>query len=136
MIVVNFSSLVLMERDRNTNHLVKEIGSFAVPDGARYVTKFYYDGEKVNMFFDTNKDVEEWEFYAIYDFFDISAFEQNGFEIEEIEDEYNPTWVLRFDYIEEHNEMEEKIQLACEIIEEEMMKVFEIIKDKQDDYKE
>lgn len=136
MMALNFSSLVLMEKDMKNNHLIREIGSFEVPDGAAYVTKFYYDGEKVNMFFDTNKDVEEWEFYAIYDLFDGSAFEENGFILEEAEDEYNPTWVIKFDYIEEHNEMEKKIQLACEIIEEEMEKVFEAIKDKEEEYKE
>lgn len=53
-----------------------------------------------------------------------------------MDDEYNPTWVLKFDYIEEHNKMEEKIQLACEIIQEEMNKVFENIKNKEEEYKE
>ncbi|SKA83895.1 hypothetical protein SAMN05428976_10677 [Clostridium sp. USBA 49] len=133
---MDFSSLVLMEKDIKTNQFIKEMGSFAVNEGAEYITKFYYDGEKVNIFFDTNRDVEEWEFYAIYDLFDGSAFEENGFILEEVDDEYNPTWVLKFDYIEEHNKMEEKIQLACEIIEEEMNKVFENIKNKEEEYKE
>ncbi|WP_127836501.1 DUF6762 family protein [Clostridium prolinivorans] len=133
---MDFSSLVLMEKDIKTNQFIKEMGSFAVNEGAEYITKFYYDGEKVNIFFDTNRDVEEWEFYAIYDLFDASAFEENGFILEEVDDEYNPTWVLKFDYIEEHNKMEEKIQLACEIIQEEMNKVFENIKNKEEEYKE
>ena len=135
MIVLDFSSLVLMERDKETNHLVKELGSFKVNEGARFVTKFYYDGEKINMFFDTNRDVEEWEYSAIFDLFNLEAFESNGFVIEEVDDEYNPTWLLTFDYIEGHEDMESKINIACEIIENEMQNVFESVKDKEDEYK-
>lgn len=119
-----------------SNHLVKELGSYSVGDGAEYVTKFYYDGQKTNMFFSTNRDVEEWEFYAIYDLFNSQAFEENGFDIEEVEDEYNPTWLLKFNYLEEHNDMEEKVQAACDLIEEEMNNVFEAIKEKEEEYKE
>lgn len=136
MINLNFSSLVLMERDRETNYLVKELGSYNVGEGAEYVTKFYYDGEKVNIFFDTNKDVEEWEYYAIYDLFNTNSFEEKGYIIEEVEDEYNPTWVLKLDYDNDHNLMEERINTACLIIYTEMKNVFEAIKDKEEEYKE
>ncbi|ERI95647.1 hypothetical protein HMPREF1982_00121 [Clostridiales bacterium oral taxon 876 str. F0540] len=135
MIVLEFSSLVLMERDKETNFFVKELGSYEVGDGASYVTKFYYDGDKVNMFFDTNRDVEEWEYSAIYDLFNLEAFEKAGFTIEEVDDEYNPTWALKFNYIEDHNEMTEKINIACELIEDEIEKVSNDIKGKEDSYK-
>lgn len=134
MIVLDFSSLVLMERDKDTNFLVRELGSFKVDEGAIYVTKLYYDGEKINMFFDTNRDVEEWEYSAIYDLFNVSAFEEKGFIIEEIDEEYNPTWLLKFDYIEDYEAMGNKIREACDIIETEIKNIFEIIKDKQEDY--
>jgi carboxylesterase type B len=136
LILVDFSSLVLMERNKETNAFVKELGSYKVHEGAAYVTKFFYDGEKVHMVFDTKRDVEEWEYSAIFDLFSSGAFEDNGFSIEELFEEYNPTWVLRFDYVEEHNEMEEKINEACTIIEEELDNVFEAIKGKQEDYEE
>lgn len=135
MIVLEFSSLVLMERDKETNFLIKELGSYEVSEGALYVTKFYYDGDKVNMFFDTNRDVEEWEYSAIYDLFNLDAFEEAGFIIEEVDNEYNPTWLLKFDYMEEYKDMGEKINTACELIEDEMESVFEAIKAKEDNYK-
>jgi hypothetical protein len=91
MIILDFSSLVLMERDKQTNHFVRELGSYKVNEGAAYVTKFFYDGEKVNMMFDTQKDVEEWEYSAIFDLFETETFQESGFEIEENVDEYNPT---------------------------------------------
>jgi hypothetical protein len=132
---MEFSSLVLMERDKETKHLIREIGSFQVGDGAQYVTKFYYDGDIVNMYFDTMKDVEEWEYSAIFDLFNTEVFVENGFEIDEDLEEYNPAWVVKFQYIEEHKEMEEKISTACSLIEEEMEKVFENIKGKEEEYK-
>ncbi|MBL4936661.1 hypothetical protein JK636_12935 [Clostridium sp. YIM B02515] len=132
---MEFSSLVLMERDKETNFLIKELGSYEVSEGALYVTKFYYDGDKVNMFFDTNRDVEEWEYSAIYDLFNLDAFEEAGFIIEEVDNEYNPTWLLKFDYMEEYKDMGEKINTACELIEDEMESVFEAIKAKEDNYK-
>lgn len=135
MIVLEFSSLVLMERDKETNFLIKELGSYEVSEGALYVTKFYYDGDKVNMFFDTNRDVEEWEYSAIYDLFNLDAFEEAGFIIEEIDNEYNPTWLLKFDYMGEYKDMADKINTACELIEDEMERVFEAIKGKEDSYK-
>lgn len=136
MIILDFSSLVLMERNKETNHFVREMGSYKVNDGAAFVTKFFYDGEKVSMVFDTGKDVEEWEYSAIFDLFNTEAFEQSRFIIEEMTDEYNPTWILKFDYIEEHNDMEDKINEACSLIEEELENVFEAIKGKEEEYKE
>jgi uncharacterized protein YqgV (UPF0045/DUF77 family) len=44
--------------------------------------------------------------------------------------------VVKFDYIEEHAEMEEKINDACGLIEEELDNVFEAIKGKEEEYKE
>lgn len=133
---MDFSSLVLMERDKETNFFIRELGSYKVNEGAEYVTKFFYDGDKVNMVFDTKKDVEEWEYSAIFDLFNLTVFEENGFNIEEIVEEYNPTWVIRFDYLEEHTDMEEKVNLACSIIEEELDNAFQAIKDKEQEYQE
>lgn len=131
---MNFSSLVLMEKDKVSNLFLKELGSYEVNDGAEYITKMYYDGEKVNVYFDTHRDVEEWEYTAIYDLFNIEAFNSDGYQIEEIDDEYNPTWKVSFEFIEEHKDMEEKINNLCDLIADEVEKVFETIKDKKEIY--
>jgi hypothetical protein len=132
---LNFSSLVLMERDKETNFLLKELGSYEVSEGGEHVTKFYYDGDKVNMYFDTSRDVEEWEYSAIYDLFNEEAFIKAGFDIEQIDDEYNPTWLLKFLYNEEHMVMEDMVGEACNIIEAELLNVFKAIEGKEEEYK-
>lgn len=131
---MNFSSLVLMEKNKESNMLVKELGSYEVTEGAEYITKMYYDGEAVNVFFDTNRDVEEWEYTAIYDLFKYELFTKKGYEIEDVDDEYNPTWNLKFDFLVEHEPMAAKIKEVCGLITEAMNNVFYDIKGKEKEY--
>ena len=133
---MDYSSLILMEKDKETGFVVKEIGSYNVSEGAEYIKSFYVLDDKVYVKFDTNKDVEEWEYSAIYDVFNMNLFEEEGFEIEEVEDEYNPTYVVTFEYEDDYEKMKEKIQECIAIIVQEMETVFEAIKNKEDEYKE
>ena len=131
---MDFSSLVLMEKDKETGFITKELGSFEVNEGALYVKKLFVLDNEVNLYFDTNKDVEEWEYSAIYDLFNIKRFEEEGFKIEEELDEYNPTFILKFPYKEEHLEMKDVLDKAVELINEEMEKVFLAIEGKKEEY--
>lgn len=132
---MNFSSLVLIEKNPETNMIVKEIGSYEVGEGAEYINKFFYDGSEVSVVFDTLKDVEEWEYSAIFDLFEDTAFSENNFTIEDVDDEYNPTWIVKFDYIEDHMEMQERVNLLCELIKASLEKVFLDISGKEEEYK-
>ncbi|MFR9288296.1 MAG: DUF6762 family protein [Clostridium paraputrificum] len=131
---MDFSSLVLMEKDKETGFITKELGSFEVNEGALYVKKLFVLDNEVNLYFDTNKDVEEWEYSAIYDLFNIKRFEEEGFRIEEELDEYNPTFILKIPYKEEHLEMKDVLDKAVELINEEMEKVFLAIEGKEEEY--
>ena len=131
---MDFSSLVLMEKDKETGFITKELGSFEVNEGALYVKKLFVLDNEVNLYFDTNKDVEEWEYSAIYDLFNIKRFEEEGFIIGEELDEYNPTFILKFPYKEEHLEMKDVFDKAVELINEEMEKVFLAIEGKEEEY--
>lgn len=133
---MDFSSLVLMEKDKETGFITKELGSFEVNEGALYVRKLFVVDNIVNLYFDTNKDVEEWEYSAIYDLFNKDVFIENGFEIDEDLDEYNPTFILKFKYNEEYAEMKEMIDKAVELISKEMDNVFKNIEGKEKEYKE
>ena len=132
---MDFSAVVLMEREKETNFLVKELGSYEVNDGAEYITKLFYDGEKVNLYFDTNKEVEDWEFTAIYDLFDEERFKGIVSSIEPYDEEFNPTWILTFDYDPEHSVFEERLNHICEVVAETMEKVLKDIEGKEEEYK-
>ena len=132
---MDFSSLILMERDKETGFITKEIGSYKVSEGAEYIKNFYVKGDTVHTQFDTNKDVEEWEYNAIYDVFNLELFENEGFSIEEVEDEYNPTFLVKFKYEDDYEYINEKLSLCIELIEEAMEKAFNDIKEKEEEYK-
>ena len=131
---MDYSSLILMERDNETGFVTKELGSYKVSEGAVYIKGFYVKGDSVYIKFDTNKDVEEWEYSAIYDVFNMELFENEGFEIEEVEDEYNPTFLINFKYKDDHDYIEEKLSLSIELIEEAMEKAFNDIEGKEEEY--
>lgn len=132
---MDFSSLVLMEKDKETGFLGKELGSYSVGEGAKYVKKLFALGDDVTLVFDTKEDVEEWEFSAIFNLFNMEAFSELGYKIEEDDNEYNPTWVINFKYDEEHEEMRAILNELCNLIEANMQKVFEDIKGKEEEYK-
>ncbi len=133
---MDFSSLVLIEKDKETGFIKKELGSFEVNEGALFVKKLYVLDEIVYMYFDTNKDVEEWEYSAIYDLFNKDAFVGKGYDIEEDDEEYNPTYVIKFEYKDDYDVMKQKIQEAVSLIDQEMNAVFEAIKGKKSEYAE
>ena len=132
---MDFSAIVLMEKDKETKFFTKELGSYEVNDGSEYITKLFYDGEKVNLYFDTNKDVEDWEFSAIYDLFDEESFSDIVESIEPYDDEFNPTWIVTFDYDEDHNILNNRLNNICTKIKEEMEKVLDDIEGKSVEYK-
>ena len=69
-------------------------------------------------------------------FFDKEAFESLNYVIEEIDDEYNPTWVVYFEFNEEHEKTRDVLNEICNLIDEKMKKVFEDIKGKEKEYTE
>lgn len=130
---MEFSSIVLMEVD-NEDRFVRELGSYKVDEGAEFVRKFNFRANRVFLYFDTGKDVEDWEFTAMYDVFDLEKFNEAGLEIEEKDDEYNPTWIIKFDYINTISMMEEKLTTVLQLIEEEIKSCFEEIAKNKEEY--
>ena len=78
--------------------------------------------------------MEEWEYSAIYDLFNYKVFKENEFEIEDVLDEYNPTFLIKFNYVDDYNIMQEKIEECLSLIESSMEKVFNDIKGKEEEY--
>ena len=123
-----------MEKDKDTGFITKELGSFQVSEGALYVKKLFVVNEVVNLYFDTNKDVEEWEYSAIYDVFNYDAFIKEEFEIEDVLDEYNPTFLIKFEYVDDYEVMKERITRCVELIEDSMENAFKDIVGKEEEY--
>lgn len=101
------ASLVLYEKVNGI--LNAEIGSYEICSGLNYVYKAYVESGTVYVFLSTGADVSDEEYNAIYDEYDMKFFIDNGFEISEIEDEYNPVWLVKLPFDDEHEKMQEKL---------------------------
>ena len=52
-----------------------------------------------------------------------------------MDDEYNSTWVVKFEYSTDHMVVREAINEICELIKQEFKEVFKKIEGKQEEYK-
>ena len=66
----------------------------------------------------------------------VKHLTENGYDIEEDLDEYNPAYIIKFKYEEDYDVNEEKDTKVVAIIEKEMNLVFEDIQGKETEYAE
>ena len=122
-----------MELDPVTKLYKGDLGSFSLKND-EYIKKFFYDGEYVNLYFDVDKDVEDWEYSAIYDVFPYDRFEGKGFIVSDIDDEYNPSWNVKIQYISDREKMQETFNELMDLIQDSIEFTFNEIKIRKDDY--
>ncbi len=130
--------IVVMIKDLTTGFLDKELACYKIKENDNFIYNTYAienDGKyTIYMKLTCDKDVLDWEFNAIYDYYDYGTFEGLCTSIEEDTDCYNPTWIFSFDYSENISETEEKISQILKKHKEELQSVYEAIADKKDDY--
>ena len=80
------------------------------------------------------RDVLDWEYNAILDYYDTETVKPFVDTIEELEEEYNPVWLVSFPFIEQQQQMEQKLCLILQAHQKELNSVYEVIADKKDDY--
>ncbi len=59
------------------------------------------------------RDVSDWEYNAILDYYDTETVKPFVDTIEELEEEYNPVWLVSFPFLEQQQQMEQKL---CSIL--------------------
>ena len=130
--------IVIMLKDKETGFLEKELGSYKVSknEGLIYNTYAVEEEDKtvVYMKLTIDRDVEDWEFEAIYDYYDNETISSLISSIEEEQDCYNPTWIVSFDFNDDVQKMEENIDNILELHVQELTSVYEVIIDKRNEY--
>lgn len=124
--MLDAKGLVLMQKENGV--LTNELGSYEIETGLELVYKAYVEQKTVKLFLTTNRDVEDDEYNEIYDNYDLKALESKGFKIEEIDDEYNPVWCIKFKFEEEHSVVEEALNDAISFHENELKRIYDEIK--------
>ncbi len=131
--------IVIMLKDKNTGFLEKELASLDITENVGYIVNIFAidenDGRKLHIKLSTEKDVEDWEYSAIYDYYDPDCFNGTA-EVLDADDDYNPVWEVVIDYSEDISALEEKVKKILAIHKKEIEDVFETIKDKEMEYKD
>lgn len=132
--------IVIMLKDKETGFLEKELGSYAVDDkdGLIYNTYAVEEGGKLNVYvrLTCGRDVEDWEYDAVFDYYDPQTVMEVADSVEEEDGEYNPMWIVKFPFDEDTDVMEEKMERLLALHKKELDSVYETIADKKDEYSE
>lgn len=127
---------MLMKKNPETGFLENEVGSYKIDKNSELIQNMYLTEEEgkefIHLTLSTGKDVDDWQFSAILDYYDIDILKSSVISISEIEDSYNPTWEIVFEF--EEDNFEETISLILEKHSNELIEVFEEIKDKKEEY--
>ncbi|WMI80461.1 DUF6762 family protein [Anaerotignum sp. MB30-C6] len=132
--------IVIMLKDKETGFLEKELGSYTLSENVGMVYNIYAEqadeGKKVVLRLTCNKEIEDWEYDAIFDYYDTEVLSTIADGVEEEDGHYNPVWVVRFPYSDVYEEMEHRLSDIIEIHNKELLSVYDAIADKKDDYSE
>ena len=130
--------IVIMLKDAETGFLEKELGAYSLSENGELIFNIYAEGEekKVTMRLTCDRELQDWEYDAVYDYYDTETVGALVDSIEEEDGHYDPVWVVTFPFAEKQDVMEEKLTAILGAHKEELLSVYEAIKDKEDDYRE
>lgn len=132
-----YNILILMEKDKETGLFTQTIDSYKIDACLELIENAYLSEEEGEYFIFlvlTTADVEDYQYYGIYDLYNEEVF--NKFDIELIDGsgEYNPRWVIKFKYSEERSEMERLINELVGIHETELQRVIPLVETEKAKY--
>lgn len=130
--------IVIMQKNKKTGLFEKELQTLNISQYEDFILNIYAENEEDDIFLKikltTNRDVLDWEYNAIYDYYDTEIFQKEGYYIKECDEEYNPTWEISTKYIEDEEQILNTINKIVKMHKDEISEVFEIIKDKEGEY--
>ncbi len=131
--------LVLMLKDKETGFLDKELSAYKIGENENLIVNIFATEENnktiVHLKITTDRDCEDWEFDAIYDYYDNEIFTNLVLSFSEETEVYNPTFLLTFELIDDDDKMESFIKKILELHKNELYDVYEAIKDKEEEYR-
>ena len=130
--------IVIMLKNKETGFFEKELGSYAVEDEDGLICNAYAldEGGRTEVYIKltTGKDVEDWEYDAVFDYYDPETVMAEADSVEEEDGGYNPVWVCEFKLMADVEAMENKTKKLLELHKKELVSVYETIADKRDEY--
>lgn len=131
--------VMLMEKDPETGVFSNEVGSYSIQEHGNLVEGIYLihkeEQDLVYLKLTTDRDVADWEYDAILDYYDMDALKDIVLTIEESEG-YNPVWEVSFRFMDSQDGMENLLTTVLQKHRNILDEVFETIKDKKAEYDE
>lgn len=127
--------IVVMLKNKDTGFLEKEVFSLDIQKNEEYIVNIFVMDDKLHIRLSTGRDVEDWEYAAIYDYYDTDCYAGIA-DVEEVDDDYNPVWQLSVAYNDDINITQDIVNNILDIHTKELSDVFETIKDKEEEYKD
>lgn len=134
----NYNNIILMLKDKDSGFFVRTIGSFEIKQNIEYIDKIYAEqnGEIIDIFLTlTTQEIEEdWKYSGIFDLYNEEIFSNKISNFEELSGDYNPKWILKFQYLDNESETEEFINEILNMHVSELNRIIPLIN--KDDYTE
>lgn len=133
--------IVIMLKDEKTGFFERELGAFNLENYEEYLVNIYgkEKNDKITLYMTVSleKEVEDWEFNAILDYYDTENITNLDYvlNMEEVEDSYNPTWIISLEHNDEITVMRDNLLEILEKHKNELIDVLDTIKDKEEEYK-
>lgn len=134
-----YNILVLMEKDKETGFFTNTVDSYKVDAGIELIENAYLAEEDSEYFVYltlTTSDVEDYQYYGIYDLYDEEIFSELDAEVLDGSGEFNPRWIMKLKYSEERSEMERLINEIVEIHKVELERVLPLVEANKEKYTE
>jgi hypothetical protein len=130
--------IVVMVKDEKTGFFERELLTFQLAEHENLLVNIdareVPGGLRLCMKVTTGVDVADWQFDAIYDYYDTGIFAQMGAEVSEMDDCYNPIWTLVFDCPENLDDAGQLVAELLHIHHAELAAVYEAIKEQEEAY--
>jgi len=130
--------IMVMKKDRITGFFEKEIGSYTIENNGELIEGVYLysedDKDIINLRLTVERDVEDWEFSAIFEEYDMTDLEQYINTFSELDEFYNPVWEVTFDFVDNQNAMERILDTIIAKHKQELDRVYGEIEGKKSDY--
>ncbi len=134
-----YNILVLMEKEKETGFFTNTVDSYKIDSGIEFIENAYL-AEENNEYFVyltlTTADVEDYQYYGIYDLYDEDIFSRFEVEVLDGSGEYNPRWIIKLKYSEERSEMERLINELVEVHEAELERILPPVETDKEKYME
>ncbi len=130
--------IVIMLKNKETGFLEKELQTLSIEKNEDYILNVFAteeeEGLKLHLRLTTERDLKDWEYTAVYDYYDEEVFAP--FEVEILDSEYNPVWEVCIPMSESREENEKSINELLEKHKKELDGVYNVIADKENEYEE